>query len=229
VKPPTTRTHCGAGVLATWALSMSMASASERTPSQRSSMLKFRPPRMTCVWLSIRPGSTLRCCRSILRAAARQGQHFGIRAHRGELAILDGHGLGNGLALVQRGDPPAVKDDVGGLWAWRVLAKNGSERQPSIPPAARPAAEVMTVRRVGMKGNGSGIWVGVVRPWPSVGFTGQLPQDMVIGLACGACRTERRARQQLLAYGHDLLAQQNPQQTDQGHQGGAGERTWSRL
>jgi hypothetical protein len=51
------------------------------------------------VWLSQSPGSTLRCCRSILRAAACQGQHFGIRAHRGELAILDGHGLGNGLAL----------------------------------------------------------------------------------------------------------------------------------
>ena len=39
VKPPTTRTHCGAGVRAAWALSIAMASASERTPSQRSSML----------------------------------------------------------------------------------------------------------------------------------------------------------------------------------------------
>jgi hypothetical protein len=68
-------------------------------------------------------------------------------------------------------------------------------------------------------------WASCGGAWPSVGFTGQLPQDMVIGLACGACRTERRARQQLLAYGHDLLAQQNPQQTDQGPKGGAGERT----
>ncbi len=39
VKPPTTRTHCGAGVTATCCLSISMASASEGTPSQRSSML----------------------------------------------------------------------------------------------------------------------------------------------------------------------------------------------
>jgi hypothetical protein len=37
--PPTTRTHCGAGVRSTWSLSIRMASASERTPSQRSSML----------------------------------------------------------------------------------------------------------------------------------------------------------------------------------------------
>jgi hypothetical protein len=48
VKPPTTRTHCGGGVIATWRFSMAIASASERTPSQRSSMLKFRPPRMMC-------------------------------------------------------------------------------------------------------------------------------------------------------------------------------------
>ncbi|MNU79970.1 hypothetical protein D3C71_695890 [compost metagenome] len=39
VKPPTTRTHCGAGVIATWRLSMPMASARLFTPSQRSSML----------------------------------------------------------------------------------------------------------------------------------------------------------------------------------------------
>ena len=39
VKPPTTRTHCGAGVRATCALSMRIASANERTPSQRSSRL----------------------------------------------------------------------------------------------------------------------------------------------------------------------------------------------
>ncbi|MCY1217644.1 hypothetical protein D9M72_295640 [compost metagenome] len=39
VKPPTTRTHCGAGVRATWSFSMRIASASERTPSQRNSML----------------------------------------------------------------------------------------------------------------------------------------------------------------------------------------------
>ena len=39
VKPPTTCTHCGAGVIATWRLSMAIASARLRTPSQRSSML----------------------------------------------------------------------------------------------------------------------------------------------------------------------------------------------
>jgi hypothetical protein len=39
VKPPTTRTHCGGGVTATWRLSMDIASESDRTPSQRSSML----------------------------------------------------------------------------------------------------------------------------------------------------------------------------------------------
>ncbi|CAG2415788.1 hypothetical protein BCCR75715_01364 [Burkholderia sola] len=39
VKPPTTRTHCGAGVIATCCLSISIASASDGTPSQRSSML----------------------------------------------------------------------------------------------------------------------------------------------------------------------------------------------
>ena len=39
VKPPTTRTHCGAGVRSTCSFSMRIASASERTPSQRSSML----------------------------------------------------------------------------------------------------------------------------------------------------------------------------------------------
>ena len=39
VKPPTTRTHCGAGVIATWRLSMPIASARLLTPSQRSSML----------------------------------------------------------------------------------------------------------------------------------------------------------------------------------------------
>jgi hypothetical protein len=39
VKPPTTRTHCGGGVRATCSRSMRMPSASERTPSQRSSML----------------------------------------------------------------------------------------------------------------------------------------------------------------------------------------------
>ena len=39
VKPPTTRTHCGAGVMATCWRNMRIASASDRTPSQRSSRL----------------------------------------------------------------------------------------------------------------------------------------------------------------------------------------------
>ena len=39
LKPPTTRTHWGAGVTATCALSIAIASASERTPSQRNSRL----------------------------------------------------------------------------------------------------------------------------------------------------------------------------------------------
>ncbi|WP_423213096.1 amidohydrolase family protein [Paraburkholderia ginsengiterrae] len=33
-------------------------------PSQRSSMLKFRPPRMMCRWESFRPGMTVRPLRS---------------------------------------------------------------------------------------------------------------------------------------------------------------------
>ena len=64
VKPPTTRTHCGGGVTATWRFSMLMASARLRTPSQRSSMLKLSPPRMMWRWLSIRPGRTRRPLRS---------------------------------------------------------------------------------------------------------------------------------------------------------------------
>ena len=39
VKPPTTRTHCGAGVRCACSFSMRRPSASEGTPSQRSSML----------------------------------------------------------------------------------------------------------------------------------------------------------------------------------------------
>ena len=39
VNPPTTRTHCGAGVRFTCSFSILIASASEGTPSQRSSML----------------------------------------------------------------------------------------------------------------------------------------------------------------------------------------------
>src|SRR5579862_479649 len=46
-----------------------MASARPRTPSQRSSMLKFNPPRMMCRWLSMRPGSTRRPLRSIIRVS----------------------------------------------------------------------------------------------------------------------------------------------------------------
>ena len=38
-QPPTTRTHWGAGVRSAWSLSMRRASASEGTPSQRSSRL----------------------------------------------------------------------------------------------------------------------------------------------------------------------------------------------
>src|SRR4030095_7712807 len=65
VKPPTTRTHCGGGVTATWRFSMAIASARLRTPSQRSSMLKFNPPRMMWVWLSHSPGSASRPFRSM--------------------------------------------------------------------------------------------------------------------------------------------------------------------
>lgn len=68
VKPPTTRTHCGAGVRSTCALSMAIASASVATPSQRSSMLKFSPPLMMCMWLSIRPGINRRPPASISAA-----------------------------------------------------------------------------------------------------------------------------------------------------------------
>ena len=39
VNPPTTRTHCGGGVRAACSFSIRIASANERTPSQRSSML----------------------------------------------------------------------------------------------------------------------------------------------------------------------------------------------
>ena len=39
VHPPTTLTHCGDGVRKAWALSMRSASATEGTPSQRSSRL----------------------------------------------------------------------------------------------------------------------------------------------------------------------------------------------
>ncbi len=39
LKPPTTRTHCGGGVRAACARRRRMASASDGTPSQRSSML----------------------------------------------------------------------------------------------------------------------------------------------------------------------------------------------
>ena len=46
VNPPTTRTHCGGGVIATCFFSMAIASASDHTPSQRNSMLKLSPPRM---------------------------------------------------------------------------------------------------------------------------------------------------------------------------------------
>src|SRR5580704_16111633 len=67
VTPPTTRTHCGGGVIATCRLSMAIASARLRTPSQRSSMLKLSPPRMMCRWLSMRPGSAPLPFRSITR------------------------------------------------------------------------------------------------------------------------------------------------------------------
>src|SRR5713101_6420044 len=69
VKPPTTRTHWGGGVTAICRFSISIASASERTPSQRSSMLKLSPARMMCRWLSIKPGRTRRPPRSITRVA----------------------------------------------------------------------------------------------------------------------------------------------------------------
>jgi hypothetical protein len=39
VNPPTTRTHCGAGVIIACRRSIDIASASVGTPSQRSSML----------------------------------------------------------------------------------------------------------------------------------------------------------------------------------------------
>ena len=39
VQPPTTRTHCGAGVLSACSLSKRNASATDGTPSQRSSIL----------------------------------------------------------------------------------------------------------------------------------------------------------------------------------------------
>ena len=39
VQPPTTRTHCGGGVRCACSLSMRRASASDGTPSQRSSRL----------------------------------------------------------------------------------------------------------------------------------------------------------------------------------------------
>jgi small-conductance mechanosensitive channel len=45
---PFPQRDCGGGVTATCLFSMAIASASERTPSQRSSMLKLSPPRMTC-------------------------------------------------------------------------------------------------------------------------------------------------------------------------------------
>ena len=67
VKPPTTRTHCGAGVIATCRLSIPIASARLRTPSQRSSRLKLRPPRMMWMWLSIKPGTTDLPMRSTMR------------------------------------------------------------------------------------------------------------------------------------------------------------------
>ncbi len=38
-QPPTTRTHCGAGVRSAWVFSIRSASARDGTPSQRSSML----------------------------------------------------------------------------------------------------------------------------------------------------------------------------------------------
>jgi hypothetical protein len=37
-----------------------MASVKLHNPSQRSSMLKFNPPRMMCRWLSIKSGSARR-------------------------------------------------------------------------------------------------------------------------------------------------------------------------
>ena len=48
----------------------------------------------------------------LARAAAGQGQHFGVGAHGDELAVLHRHGIGLGLAFVQGGDAAIVKNDI---------------------------------------------------------------------------------------------------------------------
>ena len=94
-QPPTTRTHWGAGVRATCLRSMSSASASDGTPSQRNSMLKFSPPRITCRWESLSPGMTVRPLRSTCRVLSIRVTHDRIaRPRRDDAAVRDGERVG---------------------------------------------------------------------------------------------------------------------------------------
>ena len=155
VKPPTTRTHCGGGVTATCRFSMFIASASERTPSQRSSMLKFRPPRMMWRWLSIRPGSALRPLRSMVLVS---GPAWAITSASLPTArkrpSLIATALAVGLprsSVVKRplrrmrsaviGRAPGPVDCGPGVWALAL---------PSRPVRAPAAAPKVVWRRVGL-------------------------------------------------------------------------------
>ena len=146
-----------------------MASASERTPSQRSSMLKFSPPRMMCRWLSIRPGST-RAALEIddpRRRARPSGTISCSRPTWVKRPSLIATALAVGLARSSVVNRPAMQDEVGGRigghqdspgskcpWAGvrtRAAGSDGSRPPPPGFSSGRDGRGVESARRSGCR------------------------------------------------------------------------------
>ena len=113
VKPPTTRTHCGGGVIATWRFSMAMASASaaHAVPAQLHVEVEPAADDVQVVVDQAGQHATALQVDDPCRGAGER-HHVFVAPDRGEDAVRDRDGAGRRVRAIERGEAAVPKNQV---------------------------------------------------------------------------------------------------------------------